>query len=354
MIPYIILISVPIILYILLNNYLSKESTNKIIITVFFGILFILLAFRNIDIGIDLTNYKYYFETSSSMTFNEILTSENQIEKGYILLTKIVTLFTDNFQLFLIIVALLVLVPIYNLYKKNVSKSLIAIIIFVNMSTFAIIFSGLRQSIAIALGVLAYKYVKEKNIFKYILIVLLAISFHSSAFILLLMYPLYHIKINIKHLLIILSTLFLVYLYRMNIFMFLVQFLPEKYQGYEVVQTGAVLTLILYIIFLIYSYVITYNNRDYNINGLRNFLLLTIVIQIFASISTVAMRLGYYYIIYIPILISQVTQNSSKRFKQISNFAEIIIVIFFIIYFFYNASTGEDILQIFPYKFINL
>ena len=89
---------------------------------------------------------------------------------------------------------------------------------------------------------------------------------------------------------------------------------------------------------------------DKEVLGLRNVMVLATCIQFFASLNTVAMRVNYYFIPLIPLLISKVYYRANEENKKVVTAANIIMIVFFFGYFFYTAYTGSDILQIFPYK----
>jgi hypothetical protein len=82
----------------------------------------------------------------------------------------------------------------------------------------------------------------------------------------------------------------------------------------------------------------------------RHFLLLVLVLQMFAPLHELAMRMNYYYIIFIPLLIPKIVACRSKRWNQVAIAARHIMVIFFALYFFYSASRGGA-LHVFPYHF---
>ena len=84
--------------------------------------------------------------------------------------------------------------------------------------------------------------------------------------------------------------------------------------------------------------------------GLRNFLLIAFVIQMFASLHTLAMRMSYYYIIFIPLLLPKIIEHRSRKWKQVAMVGRHIMVVFFLLYFFINANRGDN-LHVFPYHF---
>ena len=79
-----------------------------------------------------------------------------------------------------------------------------------------------------------------------------------------------------------------------------------KYDA-SITQTGAFTMLILFAAFAVFAFLIPEDSAlDAETIGLRNFLLLSVVLQMFAPLHTIAMRMNYYYIIFIPLLIPKI------------------------------------------------
>jgi len=200
-----------------------------------------------------------------------------------------------------------------------------------------------------------YQYCKEKNIKKFLLMVFLAWLFHKSAFIMLLMYPVYQLRLKKQlHMLYLLPGLALVYIFNMPIFRFLILFVgDEYYEQYSegVRETGAYTVLILLIIMLLYAFLLSDSKKlDDDTVGLRNLLILSVFLQTFASVHSVAMRMNYYYLLFVPILIPRIIVSGKTKFQTVIKLSIICMVVFFTVYYFYKAYTGTDILQVYPYK----
>ena len=357
MIPYILLFLIPCIFSALNIKVKTKNGNKKIAIPIFFLIFFLILAFRNEEVGIDLINYKYYFEKISSYSskelFQNMLFSINNIdiEPLYILYNWIVSKIYNNFQFFLAITAFITVYPIYKLYNEDDKFDCLKLILFMSITCFTMFFSGLRQIIAISISIYAYKSVRENKLIKFLCIVLLASLFHQSALILLLMYPIYHIKIDRKKYIYSIAIILTIFIFRRSIFSLILPFLGKKYSKNIITETGAYSTYILLVIF--YLFIILVGKKDEKnkeILGLRNFLIISIVIQGFASLNDIAMRMNYYYLIYIPILICRTLSNSEKKLQQVVKIAYIVMTIFFITYYYYSAFNGSDILNVYPWK----
>lgn len=349
MFPYFALVIIPIMIAILEIN--KKSEKNKSIV-LFFLIMFILLSLRNIKCGIDLTNYNYFFKVNSKMTFDMLIEFYGiNGEILYHLFNKIISLVTNDFQIFLTIVAAICMIPIAILYKKESQNPILTIGLFLTVAPFSMFFSGLRQSIAMAIVIIAFKFIKEKKIVLYIIMILIASGFHQSAIIMLLLYPLYHAKITKKWLIVIIPLMIMIFILKNQIFSAIVLLSSRYAERYNVItSTGAYSILILLILFDIYCFAFTDKDKETKeFTGLRNFLLCVTCIQFFASINAVIMRINYYILLFIPILIPMVYNNSSIKYRKIVRLATNVMCIFFISYFFINAYTSSDILNIYPY-----
>ena len=84
--------------------------------------------------------------------------------------------------------------------------------------------------------------------------------------------------------------------------------------------------------------------------GLRNFLLLSLVLQLFVPVNMLAMRMNYYYIIFIPLLLPRVIMRTQVRYRDICRWTRNIMVVFFFLYFFFHAKPGGNLHSI-PYRF---
>lgn len=333
------------------SEYVYKKS--KMTVLMFFFGLLVLLALRDITVGNDLYAYETIFNICKSTSFKEL--PDLQWELGYTVYNKLVSLVSKDYRVFLIITAVITLFPIYKLYSQEKKYGFLTIALFINMPCFLMVFSGLRQAMATSIGILAYLAIKNKKYILSALLILLALSFHISAFVLVLIYPAIFFKIKTKHLLFIVPIMLGIYIFRVQILVFLMDFLPSKYIEFygEMQQTGAYGMMILFLIFLVFSFVILdedfMSKSDY---FMRNILLIATLFQFFVPVHGLVQRASYYFLIFIPVSIISVVQAPKRRLKNISDLAVVVMVCFFTVYFFYNASFSTDnLLNVFPYKF---
>lgn len=340
---YCILLLIPLAIqhFIIKKNHFDYQKKNQRALLFFFVLMTILVAFRHESIGKDTRNYIYYFERFSSLSWKQCGTES--LEWGYAYFNKIISLFTNEPQLFIAITAVVTFAMIYPTYRRLCVDSSLTIVLYVTMSTFVMAFSGIRQMLAIGIGFLAYECTRNKKIILFIICVIFAMLFHTSAFVLLLMYPIYYAKITKRWLFVVVPLLIFVFVFNKQIFS-AIGLLLSRFTQYEVIigKTGAFTMLILFAVFAAYVFFIPEENMlDVETIGLRNILLLSVVLQMFAPLHAIAMRMNYYYIIFIPLLIPKIIESRSNRWGQVAIVSRHVMVAFFLLYFFFNAYIGS-------------
>lgn len=371
MFPYFIMVGIPAYLSILFQyseikqckiaGYeldLMKRRNYRIVIDVFFIIWLLLLAFRSETVGSDLVIYKYHFNRYANMSWDYIMSNNilSQHDPAYVLLCKIVSNHTNNFQWVVVISALISVLPIWKLYRNDGQNGFLTIVLFLNIAPFVMYFSGLRQAMAMAFSVPCYYYCRDKKLLKFLLMIVFAYHFHKSSLVLLLMYPTYHIHWRKKiHLFYLLPIIAFVYVLKIQIFSFLLLFMNDMYierYGDGIKLTGAISVLLLLIVLLLYSFLIVDQEKlDRDTLGLRNLLVLSVLLQIFSGAHTIAMRMNYYYLLFIPLLIDRIIKIGNEREEKILKLSKICMLAFFTFYYFYSAYTDANKLNVYPYNF---
>lgn len=330
--------------------HMDYQKRNQVALSFFFVWLTLLIALRHASIGYDTRNYISFFRRYIYISWFNLRNVD--LEIGFSCFNKLVTLFTNEPQMYLAIAAITVSALIYPTYKRLCTDVTLTIVLFCIMSTFVMMFSGIRQMLAIGIGFIAYEFTRQKKLWQYVLMCLLALSIHSSGFMLAFMYPLYHVKITKKMVYLVVPALAMCFVFNQQIFGVLLSFL-EQYTRFdsEITSTGAYTMLILFGIFVVFSFLIPDEAKlDEETFGLRNFLLLSFALQMFAPLHHLAMRMNYYYIIFIPLLLPRIIACRSKRWGQVAILGRTVMVIFFLVYFFVSASDGGS-LGTFPYHF---
>lgn len=192
MIIYLI-ITIIIIVYSLIGNVNKNKKRKKIFLIISFGMLTIIAMLRKYTIGIDLevlyTPVFYRLKNLSFLQLNNI-----GLETGYLLINKIISLFSSDIQILIIITSLFTF-PIYGWFFYRNSKDVaMSTLFFMIACTYYMELNVVRQALAISFILIAFECLKNKKTISCVIFILIATSIHASAIVCLLMIPFMKIK----------------------------------------------------------------------------------------------------------------------------------------------------------------
>ena len=351
--PYYVMVGTPALVALLGNHLKNRELKNRLIIASFFLIWLLILCFRSEKVGIDTINYHRMFIEASHMSFGRIfnIASSGESDVAFYFISKVISFFTMDFRVAMVIISVLSLGPIATLYILNAKQNAyLSVVLFLSLGLFSIYFSALRQVLAMSFAVPAYYFTKNRKLVLFLLMAFLAFLFHHSAIVLLLMYPVYYFDLRINSsLLIIIPIIIIVYVFRVPIFSWLKAFLSD-YQSGTIRETGAIMVFLLLVGLLVLSYIIPDNSLlDKDTLGMRNLLLLATILQVFAGINSLAMRMNYYYLLFIPLLIPRILNSASEKNRYVANVIYVVMLGFFTFWYIFRAYTAGDTLHVYPF-----
>lgn len=357
---YIFIIFLTISYYLLDNNYTLCYSNKKILRikkNELFGIfaclgLICIFGLRDVSVGVDTTQYHIRYEIAPYM----LDIPSYQTEFGFNYLNYLFYSFGVSFQLYLFVIysfISIVTVRFLCKYSKNV---LLSIFLYITIGNFTMAMSGLRQTLAITIILIATELILEKkNIAVYIITVLLAYTIHNSAIIFLPVYLLGKLKLQRNIILITLITCILALVYRSVLPTAVTLFLPERYTAYSLDSDYNMNPLVILVSILIPAFCLLVNNNIDSTTGKYNQITTTFFlyscINVFFTILTLNSnqlgRIAYYFSISNMILIPMALDSIKDRLTK--NILGIIIIAFCFAYFAVSTSGGT--LQIDNYKF---
>lgn len=298
-----------------LKGYKISKRKNKIgFIFISISVLIFILGFRAQTMGVDLKGYLPSFDKLNKASWTQIIHMNSYLnyEKGYVIFNKMVGSVWCDRQFFLFICAACSLLPVGIFIYRNSNHMLFSMVIYMSLPCFLIVFSGLRQGIAIGITMLSVEFIKKKKLLKFVLLILLASTFHSSAIIFLIAYPLYRLKMNKKMAYASILLLPGIYILRYPVF----RILSKIFKAHAVPDYNNAINLFLIFVF-IYSFCVLFGNRsNEKINGWMNIFFVACACQAMGGVYLTTIRVGYYFMISLCILLPEVFHGMNLKYAE--------------------------------------
>lgn len=352
MLPYILIFAVPLIWFLS-----SKEKYSKNVRGLFFFLLFLAVFVGLSDMlgGYDRYIYGEIFDLLSddidkgfSYTISPIM--EYKKEFGYIFFNFALSHITANRYIFIFFVTIVIYLLFFFSIKEYAENYPFACILFLALMFF-FTFTYLREVIGVGIGWLSLKYIYERNLKMFLLLMFLAFSFHNSAIIFLPMYFIPIRKYNIFAVLGIMILAFIIGLSPLPGSLFArygelsgsEERVVQYVQNYE--EAGFRIEYLLEVVVFLFIIFSQYKEIPQNKKSLvyLNCALMFCVILLFFVRSSSGGRLGWYYMIGIIALFTTIAMKVNRQ-RQVST---MLILLSCLLYGRILVSWG---IRAYPYK----
>lgn len=166
---------------VLQNNY----KNNRFFVMCVFAVLVFVSAFRY-NVGADFGNYYNYSKISSWLDDWKTVPWD-EIGNKLIALFN-VTFLPEKSGVYVIIASFITIFLIVNTLGKNSENLTLSLLLFVFIGAYTGSFNGVRQYFAAAILFAGYRFVVERKLIKWIIIVILASCFHVTAILMVFIY----------------------------------------------------------------------------------------------------------------------------------------------------------------------
>lgn len=235
---------------------LDKTNYKEIILC--FLLLFIFFGLRNINILNDTNHYYQHFYNVLSSFDGDIskIDFDDRFEFGYLYFENIIAyFFNDPYYIILISAAIISIANIW-LIKNNTNN--IALVIYMLLGTILLSqYSGLRQGLSLCFSNFAIYFLMKDRLKTSVSFVFLAWSFHSSAFIILVLFLLRRLSVNSKSIIWVVVFSVVAFLY-LNVIMSVAGFEDSIYLRVslerETFPLASLMNFLIGVMFLVMSY----------------------------------------------------------------------------------------------------
>lgn len=347
---YLLIFSIPVLFY-----YLRVKSQSQLVFLACY-LLFLALFVGMSDMfgGYDRYIYGEAFDSIADTTTEHGSYSANNVfdyfpsEPGYTLLNIFISFFTANRYIFILAITFLIYTLLFVSLKKYADNYAFAVILFMGL-WFYFSFTYLRQVLGATIVWLSIDYIAQRRFWKFLLVVLIAMSVHKSAII---FFPVYFIPMRkfpprmiIRLMLLVLlvgispipNALFAAYGDVSSVEM------QKDYSATGGFRIAYALEAFFFIYFIINRY--RYVKTDRQSIVMLNMALLFCATLLFFVRSENGGRLSWYYMIGVIVTISQLATTGVNK-RQVSLF--MIALCLFLNVRIYNS--WQVFLNLYPYK----
>lgn len=174
-------------------------------LAVFTAILLILQSgLRHVGVGPDTYQYMLSFQEHIQWSWRQVFQNFNDVylygegkDAGYSLLMKVFSLFSTDYQIYLIFVAIAIFVPMLRFVYKNTERLediWFALLLYLTLFYSFFSITGIRQALATGLCLWSVEYIKEKKLFRFLLLMGISALIHKSSLLFLPFYWIAQVK----------------------------------------------------------------------------------------------------------------------------------------------------------------
>lgn len=259
-------------------------------------------------------------------------------EGGFHLYTWLAAQIFPEAQWFILLSAVIIVSSTASFIWNNSEDLTVSWIVFICLGSMTFAINGMRQALAMSICLLSYRYAKEKKLFRFLLIVLIAILFHKSAVVFLLVYIMRNMKLDFKSVAF-LSVLVVAFLVFADRFAFLYDSMTgEDYAIAESFEGGGAVAVAIYVCAIIMLFVCSKRLKQRNVFVPLSLTVFGLVLYLarFTSVQ-IYERISYYFAYFLMLVFPSIFKDLKKEFYVL------IKVCFFlaaIVLFAYRISKG--------------
>ena len=337
----------------------EREKVAKVQNYICFTAVAVLLMFRHQSMGVDLqwiaesstTGYLPAFDYISKQGFIGLFSNceANHVhfEEGFVLYTKLISVISKERQFYVGITALLCLIPIGILIGKKSNEPVYSWIIFLSLSPFLFMYSSLRQSMAIGLAAVMYMLAEDKRWFLFLITGLISVTFHESAVLLFVIYPLVNIRVSTAVRFLLIGFLVGMILLKEQVISLILSFYPKYEYVFDIEGNGSYRFFLILLMIYILCCFSTDDSRFQN--AYMNLFFASIVFQAMGIFSNIAPRAGFYFMNALCVLMPDVIENI--RIKENALIIKIVSVPCFTVWGLY-CIYSTDWAKAYPYYWL--
>ncbi len=310
----------------------NRIETRKKFFVFFAGLaLLVIMGLRHEYVGVDTSTYLQLFHMSDLYEWKELFTISKGTsfmdlldeERGFWLVCKVLRTLHVSDQMFLFLYAMAVTCMVSSCIKKYSKNPFWGFYLMATLGFFTMGMSGIRQTLAACILLYGIDCMIQRKPIKYILLVLLATSFHQSAIFCIIFYFFRNVRINKANGLILAILSVTSILLRSFFTSILNYFIPQKFENLYglnntryIVNPMVIAVAVLIPLFCLFFWEKSKTKTEFqkqvcSICFLGSFC--NVVITALSISSLMIGRMSYYFVFYNVILLGNIISDIEDR-----------------------------------------
>lgn len=287
-------------------------------------VMFLIIALRHHAVGsMDSLHYYEHWQEMQLRSFSSLkdYIEIAPFEPGYCVFVWVFSNILPHAQFLFVLTGIFFSIAVCRYIYINSKDPELSFVMFICLGLYTFMVQGLRQSIAMSICLFAIELIKKRKFLPFVVLILFATTFHSSAIIFLFAYFLYGFKINFKTLGLGLGIAAALLALSGPIATIGNQLFEREYEGE--IESGGYAAVAIYVIILIVSFICAGKKRkdkDYAFFVFMTFAGAVFYVMRYTGVG-IAERISYYFmfgqIIALPNAISRFDKNVSFAIKSV-------------------------------------
>ena len=309
----------------------------------------LLSGLRGVSVGPDTIGYLRMFNRVGESGWREIIrafvdvyfrgriplsSAENFLYKdpGYLVFQKFVHVFTNNEQMYLVIVAIIIFASLGYFIYKNSDDPVFSYVLFSSLFYSFYAITGIRQALATALVVfIGFEFIKRKEKWKFIFTALIAFTLHKSALLFVPFYFLAQKEITWKYIGLITAATAFFWLMGERFILTAAALFGYNRKSVYVADTLAYTAIMALVGIAVVFFFKWIQKRNEFKKMELNATLLATALTFFTLIDQSMMRVQQYYALFLMLSIPSILNCFEKKSRRILRGTCILILIFYLI-----------------------
>lgn len=305
----------------------NKKKRTYLIVCGIIMVLMVGLRYKGIGSGdtrFYYDNWEMMAELPLSALPRQLLTVD--MEYGYQIFVWIFSHIFPCGQWLLILSGIFFSVSICLFIYRNCKNPVVALTVFNCLGLFNFMVQGLRQAIAICICLWALEQCKNKKFIKFILLVVLAASFHASAIVFTIIYILANFKLNFKSLAIFSVSVLIGFLLLPSLFDIVNYFINDDYDMSSAAESGGVIAILIYITIILFGLLFRDTSDKHYPIYIYSLIVAMLAMVLRNSISVIAERISYYFAFgQMVVLSNSINSLQDRRTRSLINTMAVIL-----------------------------